>query len=425
MPEGESLTGSDAAGGRTDVVKALRSLTHCQPTSIRIGTTMFLATLALCLVYDAYRYPFRINSTLTPGYSNTPFALQAGKYVLLATICIALLLWARHPLALPDILLVLACGWIGARSLAAVAASHKTESFDVAAPFVFGAFVAVLLPPLRVGRLAYLAAAAAVVVHAVVNVIEINLWAFTGLLPGLSSPGDALKRFGGLWDDPNSVAVFSALVIVFLVSRRSYAWWLIGLAAFNILVSISYSGIAALVVGLWVLLLSRRTKLALALLPVIVGAAVAVFLFPFEHIPGAGSWLAAKQDSALLRVHKSTLPTPDSWLFGSAVPNLSESSVAALVNTAGLISLCLVVAWLVVCVRQTPATNREWLIPILVAFVVTSQLVPYIGVFPLGTLFPIVLSLAARRHAAAKELESLAPAPVEGEWQSAAREASA
>ena len=299
---------------------------------------MFLATLALCLVYESYRYPFRINSTLTPGYSNTPLALQAGKYVLLATICIALLLGARHPLQLPDVLLVLAAGWIGARSVAAVAASHETESFDVAAPFVFGAFVAVLLPALRVGRLAYLVAVAAVVVHASANVVEINLWAFTGRLPGLSFAGDELKRFGGLWDDPNSVAVFSALVIVFLVARRTHTWWLIALAAFNILVSISYSGIAALVVGLWVLLLARRTKLALALVPVIAAAAVATFLFPFEHVPGAGSWLAAKQESALLRVQKSTLPGPDSWLFGGDVPTLSESSVAVLVNTAGLIS---------------------------------------------------------------------------------------
>jgi hypothetical protein len=396
VPESESLTGSSAAGGRGDALRALRSFTQRQPTPVRIGTMMFAATLAVCLFYDAYRYPFRINSTLTPGYSDTPFALKAGKYVLLAAICLALLLWARHALALPDVVLLLACGWIGARSLAAVAASHKTESFDVAAPFVFGALIAVLLPALRVGRLAQLAAAAAVAVHALANVIEINLWAFTGRLPGLSLPGDQLKRFGGLWDDPNSVAVFSALVIAFLVARRTYTWWLIGLAAFNIVVSVSYSGVAALVVGLWVLLVSRRTRLALALLPLIAGVAVAVFLFPFEHIPGAGSWLATKQDSALLRLQKNTLPTPDNWLFGGAVPTLSESSIAALVNTAGLIGLCLVAAWLVVSLRQTPAPNLEWLVPVVAAFLVAGQLVPYIGVFPLGTLFPILLSLVAR-----------------------------
>ena len=385
---------------------------------------MFLATLALCLLYDSYRYPFRINSTLNPGYSDTPFALQAGKYVVLAAICVVLLLWARHTLAPQDILLLLAGAWIGARSLAAVAASHETQSFDVAAPFVFGAFVAVLLPPLRIGRAASLAAAAAVVVHALVNVIEINLLVFTGRLPGLSFPGDDLKRFGGLWDDPNSTAVFSALVIVFLVARRRYAWWLIGLAAFNILVSISYSGAAALVVGLWVLLLWRSTKLALALAPVVAGAAVAVFVFPFEHVPAVGSWLAAKQDSALLRLRKEILPAPDNWLLGGSVPHLSESSVAALVNTAGLIGLCLVLVWVAASIRAAPGWNREWLVPLLVAFAVASQLVPYIGVFPLGTLFPIVLSLAARRHAGTDQLESRAPAPVESGWQRAAREAS-
>jgi hypothetical protein len=391
----------------------------------RVGTTMFLATLALCLLYDAYRYPFRINSTLNPGYSDTPFALQAGKYVVLAAICVALLLWARHRPALPDILLLLASAWIGGRSLAAVAASHETQSFDVAAPFVFGGFVAVLLPSLRLGRLAQLAAAVAVVVHAVVNVVEINLLVFTGRLPGLSSPGDELKRFGGLWDDPNSVAVFSALVIVFLVARRRYAWWLITLAAFNILVSISYSGVAALVVGLWVVLLGRRTRLAVMLVPAIAAAAVAVFVLPFEHVPGVGGWLAAKQDSALLRIRKDTLPAPNDWLVGGAAPHLSESSIAALVNAAGLIALCLVLIWIAVSVARTSASTREWLIPLLVAFVVAGQLVPYIGVFPLGTLFPIALSLAARRQEVPDELESRAPAPLDRGRRGAAREAQA
>jgi hypothetical protein len=372
---------------------------------------MLLATLALCLVYDAYRYPFRINSTLTPGYSNTPFAVQAGKYVLLAAICVALLLWARHPLSVPDVLLALAAGWIGARSLAGVAVSHETASFDVAAPFVFGAFVAVLLPALRVARLAYLAAAAGVVVHAVANVVEIFLWGTTGRLPGLSFPGDDLKRFGGLWDDPNSVAVFSALVIVFLVACRRYRWWLIGLGAFNIVVSISYSGVAALVVGLWVVLVARRARLAFALLPLIVVVAVAVFVVPFEHVPGAGDWLAAKQESARLRIQDDTLPNPSNWLIGGSEPTLSESSAAALVNTAGLVGLTLVVAWLAVCVSYAEIAIRTWLIPLLAAFLVASQLVPYIGVFPLGTLFPIAVALAARETAVAEEVGSESPAP--------------
>jgi hypothetical protein len=94
------------------------------------------------------------------------------------------------------------------------------------------------------------------------------------------------------------------------------------------------------------------------------------------------------------------------------------------VNTAGLLSLCLVVAWLVVCIAWMPRANREWLIPLLVGFIVAAQLVPYIGVFPLATLFPIAMSLAVRRDAVAGELGSLAPAPVEREWQRA-REASA
>jgi hypothetical protein len=36
-------------------------------------------------------------------------------------------------------------------------------------------------------------------------------------------------------------------------------------------------------------------------------------------------------------------------------------------------------------------------VPVLAGFLVASQLVPYIGVFPLGTLFPLLVSQVARR----------------------------
>lgn len=367
---------------------------------------MFLATLGVCLIYESYRYPFQINSRATSQtYSDTPFALQAGKYFVLGVIAATLLVGARRPITrvLPDLLLPVSCAWIGARSLLAVAASGETASLDVAAPFVFGGLVAVLLPIRVSGRVARWAAATTVAIHAAASAAQIVLWLTIGRLPALSWSG-GLTRFGGLWDDPNSVGVLSALVVVYLVARRSYPWWLIGLAAFNVVVSVSYSAGAALVVGLWVVLLSRNRPYAFALAPVIVAAAIAVFVVPFENVPVAGEWLDVKQESALLRLDEATLLTPGNWLFGGSSPTQSESSIAALIGTAGLVGLFLVVAWLVVCLRWTPAATREWLVPVLVGFLFASQLVPYIGVFPIGTLFPLLLSQAARQRT--RELEA-------------------
>jgi hypothetical protein len=364
-------------------------------TREKLVAAMVLATLGVCLLYEAYRYPFQISSTTSPTYSETPLALQMGKYVLLGAIALVLLVVGRLPSALPDKLLAFACGWLLYRSLAAVTATGETTTFDVTAPFVFGGLIAVLLPG-RIGRIAYPAAAATVAVHAAMSVVQILIWATTGRLPALSHPDDAIKRFGGLWDDPNTVGVFSALVLVYLVAERRYLWWLIGLASFNIVVSLSYSALAALVVGLWVVLLRRRRAVAFALVPAIAAAAVAVLVVPFDQIP-AGGWLDTKQESARLRLDEASLPGPDNWLFGSNIPEHSENSIAALVNASGLVGLGLVIAWLVVCIRWTPPETRRWFVPVLAGFLVASQLVPYIGVFPLGTLFPLLVSQVARR----------------------------
>jgi hypothetical protein len=380
-------------------------------TREKLVTAMVLATLGVCLLYEAYRYPFQISSTTTsPDYADTPLGLQMGKYVLLGAIALVLLLLARLPPALPDKLLALACGWLLYRSLAAVTATGEATTFDVTAPFVFGGLIAVFVPG-RIGRLAYPAAALTVAVHAAMSVVQIVLWATTGRLPALSQPDDAIKRFGGLWDDPNAVGVFSALVLVYLVAERRYEWWLIGLASFNVVVSLSYSAAAALVVGLWVVLLSRRRAVAFALVPAIAAAAVAVFVLPFHLVPVAGDWLDTKQESARLRLDEATLPGPDNWLFGSNVPDHSENSTAALVNASGLVGLGLVVAWLVVCVRWTPPETRTWFVPVLAGFLVASQLVPYIGVFPLGTLFPLLVSQVARRPVPEREVSPAGPEP--------------
>jgi hypothetical protein len=364
-------------------------------TRERLVTAMVFVTLGVYLFYEAYRYPFQISSTISPGYSETPLALQTGKYALLGAVALVLLLVARRRPPPPDMLLAIACAWMGMRSSAALVATGEPATFDITAPFVFGGLVAVLLSK-RIGQIAYPAAAATVALHATASVVQMLLWAATGRLPALSQPDDAIKRFGGLWDDPNSVGVFSALVLVYLAAERTTPWWLIGLGLFNVVVSVSYSALAALVVGVWVVLFSRRRAVAISLVPAIVAAAVGVFAFPFDAVPVAGGWLETKQESARLRLNETSLPRPANWIFGSDVPAHSENSVAALVNAAGLLGLALVVAWVVVSVRASPPATRRWLVPTLAGFLLASQLVPYIGVFPLGALLPLVLSQAAR-----------------------------
>jgi hypothetical protein len=367
-------------------------------TRERLGTVVFFAVITVCAFYDIYRYPLRINdSSTSPEYSDTPFELQAGKYLLLGLLTLPLLWRWRWPQSTTALLLLVLCAWMTSRSALAALLSGNGQSLDIVAPLVCGGTIAVLLQ-VDVKRFAYCVSAGIVALHAVANVIQIVLLMTTGRLPALAYSGDAIKRFGGAWDDPNSVGLVSGLFLVYLVATRRRAHVLAVLAAFNVIVSLSYSAVAAVVVGVWVVLLLRTRTVAILVAPVILVSAVALLIMPVDRVPVVGEWLDVKQESSTSRLDTTiSFPAPESWLVGGSVPDHTENAVAATIGATGVVGLVLLIAWCAASLRSAPSSARRWVFPVFAGFAFASLAIPYTEVFPVATLFAIGLSQISYR----------------------------
>ena len=385
---------------------------------------VLLAASVVAVLYDVYRYPFRINDTSTsPTYRSTPLALQAGKYAILGVLAVVLLVVAarnRRELArLRGVELLLLClgSYALLRAGVATASAHSTSSLRTILPFVCGIPFAlagaswILARPGRSTsfiRATAVFGCAVIVLHAAVNVVEMALWGATGRLPALGY-SHGLVRFGGIWDDPNSTAVFSALLITavlggVLAGRRRLAAVAVVAALFNLVVAWSFSGWLVFVIGMvgvgvprlgW-----RRVAGGLALLAVAVAAVVGLAALAGTNV---GSAASTKLSSARTRLgldhHFVHLHGVGSWLAGASQPPRVEDAFGTWLSATGAVGVVLLVAWLFVALRSTLAGGLVWLVVGGVAFLVASVFVPLFLVFPISFFFVVLLAAGAGSRA--------------------------
>lgn len=393
-----------------------------RPHAVLLEVSVCL-TLLVCALYYVYRYPFRINSVVTsPTYRDTPQWLQLGKYGLIAAISTVALaftageLRARwHQISATEWVFIAFCFFAMSRGASALVYSHSTYGLQRVAPVVFlmplTILVALLVGRNGLDRLARIGTAALVIMlvaHAAANALELVLWRTTGRLPALAYAG-SLTRFGGLWDDPNSSGVFSAVFLLLVRNKtvrfdRRLRLFLVACATFNIVIAWSYSAYLVLAVGLIVIWLRDSGGLARK---VTIVAAVALacllaleFLPPLRRWPGIGTQLAAKSASLHERVHLHTYfaepQTFAGWFLGSnATPSASiENAAGVLFSATGLLGLSLFVAWVVLIVRAAAKRRRDsWVVPVVVALVAGSMFVPYLVIFPIGSLLILAVGL--------------------------------
>src|SRR5262249_27104467 len=220
----------------------------------------------------------------------------------------------------------------------ATASTHSTSSLRTILPFVCGVPFAVagaswiLARPDRSTsflRAAALFGSAVVILHTVVNLVEMGIWGTTGRLPALGY-SHGLVRFGGVWDDPNSTAVFSALLITamlggVLAGRRRLAAVALVAALFNLVVAWSFSGWLVFVIGMigvgvprlgW-----RKVAGGLALLVVAIAAVVGLAAVTGTHVGSAASTKFSSARSRLgLDHHFVHLHGVGSGLAGAPAP---------------------------------------------------------------------------------------------------------
>jgi hypothetical protein len=394
---------------------------------------LLLAASAVAVLYEAYRYPLRINNAATsPTYRNTPLSLQAGKYAVLALLAVALLGVAIRDrrelgrLHRTDLLLLCLGSYALLRAGLAAASTHATLPLENVLPFVCGIPFAVVGASWLRARpsrsTAFISAAAAfggavVVLHAAVNVVEMALWAASGRLPALGYSHN-LVRFGGIWDDPNGTAVFSALVATAVLGGalrggRRTTGIVLAATVFNLVVAWSFSGwlvFAIGVVGVGVPLLGWR-KVAAGVVA-LGGAVAAVIALAAVIGTNIGSAANTKLSSARLRLalnhHLVHVHGIGAWLLGASASTRLEDAFGTWLATTGAIGLVLLVAWVFLALTAIATGHRLWLLVDALGLLVASLFVPFFVGFPIGFFFVLMLGMGA----ALQPLSYARPRPV-------------
>lgn len=377
----------------------------------RMVLLIVAAAMVVLIAYQAYRWPLGINSAATsPTYSDTPFALQATKYVLLALLGTLLLIAMRRRVAdALSVSLAVLCAYLVLRT---AFYPDWSVALDFAAPIVVTLpFVLAPIPLPVWSRVLRVSVVAFVYVNTVAIVVQVVAYAGWDRVPALSYRG-GLLRFGGLWDDPNSSGIASALIIVALASGAlrfplRTKTILIALAAVAVVLSVSLSAVLALVVGLAYLV--RRWWVRVALLA---SSAAAAALFLWGGVNPSiqsrvGEILDSKRSSALGRL-QNTWPATDFPVSIVGDPSLGGSIENTMSGTAALfgwIGLALLAFWMLIVWRDTGRTMRA----VLIAAFGAAMAVPILTTFPLGTILIVAACLAARDHQAVADPATAQP----------------
>jgi hypothetical protein len=396
---------------------------------------LFWWALICCTVYQSYRYPFQINSTLTsPTYSDTPFILQAGKFLLACPFLVVAL-----PRCFRTRLLLRQWVWVSSvfflfafavfKALAGGGPGYVEPVFWM--PFALAMVCATENISIEeIDRyLRYL------LIYALSSTaVELLLFIFFGRLPALAYEGTVSIRFGGFLDDPNGFAGLLFLLLGWCYARytgRPRALLLISLTICLLLTqSWTALGFFAVIVVGWGL--SSMTKRPVV---VIVSAVAVVLLCAFalrnmsdSAVVAFQTILDAKQKSAQGHAFpwSEMLPRWAEWLwFGQTTYTPYESWWAGALVNFGLPWLCINFAlyvWITLSLRRAfvkaNATSRPMLLGLLLFalyFVFGSVNLPFPTVFPLNVIlfmfsFPLMLG-KIRRGSKKPEIEdSLMPA---------------
>ncbi len=230
--------------------------------------TLWYLLFTVCLVYNFHRYILKYSHGAYPkeGYQQTPLVWQAGKFVIVASVLGVIYLRSRFSNRIPISLLVLYA------FLAIVAVTN------IGSALIYGEFltdeieyliyaVSVLpisfldkegLTNLKQGVDTALNTAQYIIIAS--NAIVIFNYFVFRVIPFHAYEG-ILMRFGGLWDDPNTLAIFSVLLVGYAITKKQYI--LAGIHVLNVLLTISLNGYLLLItLAAYVFLNTNKNKIA-------------------------------------------------------------------------------------------------------------------------------------------------------------------
>jgi len=180
----------------------------------RIPYRLFWVNLIFCTLYSSFRYPFRMGtSTTSPTYSDTPPAIQAGKFIIVLLLCSLSGLWTmirpvkvKHAAIFPIVLFLLAF------PLCKALLNYNTAYIDMT--FWPMAALALALSVRKITTSSLNAFMSFLLFYSLItNAIEIFLFIAIGRLPEEAYANSIVVRFGAWLDAPNDFACILFLLM--------------------------------------------------------------------------------------------------------------------------------------------------------------------------------------------------------------------
>lgn len=183
------------------------------------GRWVLWLSLALCILYDSYRYPLQINSSGTsPTYSDTPFLLNVGKF-LLSMPMFAIAAWrcVSRKFDSKLLMIVLATLFLSAYSFFKIFEDGEPAYLDAFFWMLFSLILALIVDSVSIQAMNRFFMFLLIYAFGS-TAIEVILFITIGRLPALAFDGTYNIRFGGFLDDPNG---FAALLFLLL----GWSYW--------------------------------------------------------------------------------------------------------------------------------------------------------------------------------------------------------
>ena len=391
----------------------------------RVYTRGLLLAFLVGLYYLSYRYPFRINSSITsPTYGDTGTALQLGKYLILFVIAggvmtLTAIAWSRREAVVEKSYPIVTTAML-IFALLALAKGAALRYPDLAAlgfVFVVGFCFATASPRWAVDAdalgktLSFFA-----VVALIVEAVQVYLFRTQGRLPGLAYEDSVSVRFGSLLDDPNGFAILTALLLpVVWIRWRGRRLVRIALCVglvVTLLLTQSFTGVVATSGAIGLVLLIRARRNAANSFALMLSGCIAVVggLVYLNNWPWFRELLLTKSGSISAR--STSLEAIPAMSFSDLIgvgssTTFHESTYVALVYGIGLPLTVLYVgigiasvARLLRLAESTPGSRSAlyWgFAAYQVAYLVGSINMQFSGVYPNNLMYVlgIVLSISA------------------------------
>ncbi len=364
--------------------------------------------LIFCTLYESYRYPFKINSTITsPTYSDTPASLQVAKFIIASLFCMVAAGYVpRRLLTFRNWAFAVLVGCLSSYAMfkAVVAESGNTAYINAAFWPVAALVLALCIRSIRVGALDryfkflfFLGLAS--------TAVELFLFVAFGRLPALAYNASIAVRFGAFLDDPNGFAAIWYLLMGWTYYRFSGGKRILIEAAlvFCLLLTQSLTAfVFLLLLGIWMFaryMIKNPRPLLIAGVAVFCGAAAATVWSVASGIVAA----ILEVRSGSVSDHLSQFTTARAsmglgWVFGTPAYTPYESWwVGSLVNFGVpwyLLNFAVVATLLVAtsrAFRRARSVQRRavfgGILLFSIYFVVANLNLPLFLVFPVNFLF--------------------------------------